>query len=63
MMEEMLGVHVRKLQADLLYLNNRPYKRFFIEWKEYLEDETSQEFKNEFKYIYTNFVIEDNDLI
>ena len=60
---EMLVELEKILQVDLQYLRNRSFMRFLIKWKYYPKDEASWELENEFREIYPNFVIADNDLI
>ena len=60
---DMLTELERILQVDLQHLRIRSFKRFFIKWKNSLEDEALWELENEFRKTYPNFVVADNDLI
>jgi hypothetical protein len=58
----MLGELEKFLHVDTQCLWKRCFIRFLVQWKDYLEDETSWEREVGFKRDLPGFVIEDNDM-
>ena len=58
---ELLAEPDKILKIENQYLSNKIFRRFYVKWKDYPEEEASWEREVDFRKDYPNFVIEDND--
>ena len=59
--EELIAEPEKILKIKNQYLRNKTFRRFYVKWKDYLEEKASKEREVDFRKDYPNFVIEDND--
>ena len=58
---ELLAEPEKILKIENQNLRNKTFRRFYVKWKDYPEEEASWEREVDFRKDYPNFVIEDND--
>lgn len=58
---ELLAQPEKILKVENQHLRNKTFRRFYVKWKDYPEEEASWEREVDFRRDYPDFVIEDND--
>ena len=58
---ELLAEPEKILRVDNQQLRNKTFRRFYVKWKDYPEEEVSWERKVDIRRDYPDFVIADND--